>query len=315
MNFSRNRRVWEFLGSLALIAVVSLPFWSFAKNHDGRTIYVNDNASGTEDGSSNHPYEHIYQATDKANDGDTIDVASGTYEENITIPTGVTLNGAGQDKVTIKADSKSKAVVTMKHKSKLWNVTVKNGQIGVLVKEDASVEIIGCRIINNSREGVAALKGPKCDKGLMSIVDSEIRDNGWSGVYSESRKVVILNSDIKNNGRNGVAFEAGTKGWIKNSSVSNNKENGLFVRLDNSNITLAKGNSIRNNQRDGVSIQANGAAGWVSIKNIKIVGNAHYAVARVAQGSVSAATWKGVTVESTEKFTGNGQGNVSPILR
>jgi len=164
-------------------------------------------------------------------------------------------------------------------------------------------------------QGIVALKGPRSDKGLLSVVNTEIRDNGSSGIYSEKRKVVILDSDITNNGRNGVAFEAGTKGWIKNSSLSGNHENGLFFRLDGSNVTLAKGNSIRNNRLDGVSIQANGAAGFVAIKQTKIVNNGHYGVAKIAKGTVSAAVWKGVTVENVDQIFGNKNGAVSPILK
>ncbi|MCK9378841.1 MAG: DUF1565 domain-containing protein, partial [Candidatus Moranbacteria bacterium] len=68
----------EVVVSAILLAVLILPFFSFAGTSK---IYVNDGASGTQNGSINHPYKTITKALEKANDDDEIHIASGTYKE------------------------------------------------------------------------------------------------------------------------------------------------------------------------------------------------------------------------------------------
>jgi hypothetical protein len=308
-----SRRLWEVCGSLALVLVVSAPFFSSAKSH--HTIYVDDNASGTQDGSSKHPYKTIARGLDHAGENDVVNVASGAYEENITLPKGVTLTGAGRDKTYIVADSSRDSVVFMKDNTKLQGVTVRKGKVGVVVKEKSNVAITDSTIRDNKQEGVVALKGATNDRGKLSIIDCNIYDNGRSGVYTEKREIVILDSTIRDNGRNGVAFEAGSKIWIKNTTIRENKENGVFMRLDGSSLTLASGTNIRDNSRNGVAVESNGGSGWVSIKRTKIVGNHHYAVARVAKGSVNESVWKSISLENPENVFGNKLGNISPILK
>ena len=52
----------------------------------GKTIYVDDdNTQGPWDGTMEHPYQHIQDAIDNSSVGNTIEVFSGTYIENIRI--------------------------------------------------------------------------------------------------------------------------------------------------------------------------------------------------------------------------------------
>ena len=100
-------RLMEGGMTLLLIAVVALPFFGFAKGGD--KIYVDKDASGTQNGSSKHPYKTISQATKKADKGDEVVVSSGTYKERVTLPRGVKLSGSGKTKTIIKSDDKKRA--------------------------------------------------------------------------------------------------------------------------------------------------------------------------------------------------------------
>ena len=76
MEKSRKSRLLEAGISVFAVALVALPFLGFTKSGD--KIYVNEDASGTQDGSSKHPYKTIWQGLDKADKGDKVIVAKGT---------------------------------------------------------------------------------------------------------------------------------------------------------------------------------------------------------------------------------------------
>lgn len=304
------------IGSVFLLVVFVVPYFSFAKST--HKLYVNSSANGTQDGSMNHPFEKISQAIDKAKkfDGKTdIFVAKGDYKENISIPGDVRVVGAGKGDTKIIAKDNDDAVVTMGDESRIESVTIRKGRVGIVVKKDAKAEIIKTIIKDNHREGIVALSANRNDDGLVSIVNAEIYDNGWSGVYSEKRKVVILDSDIKNNGRNGVAFAQGVKAYFDNSSVSENSQNGLSMVLDGSSIYVASKDTFRKNNLDGIAIVSYGGTGSVIVKKSRMSENGHYGVSRIAKGNVAASVWNGVSVMDSNNYFGNVNGNVSPILK
>lgn len=60
----------------------------------GTTIYVDDdNVAGPWDGTVSHPYQNITSGLEHASYGDTVDVFSGTYMENVVVNKSVTLRG------------------------------------------------------------------------------------------------------------------------------------------------------------------------------------------------------------------------------
>lgn len=310
----RKMLAWEIAGSLAIVAMFALPFATGAKS--GHTIYVDRDASGTENGSSAHPFDTIAEGLDVAGSGDTVNVAKGTYKENITLPKGVKLVGAGRNKTTIESRKDEKVTVVMKDRSKLEGVTVRKGKVGVVVKEGARADITDSAIEDNRHEGIVALKASKSDDGKLSLVDVEVRDNGWSGIYSQKRKIVVLESEIKENGRTGIYLEDGTKAWFDDNAVSDNHADGLYVKLDGSEVTVASGNTFRANQLSGIAVEQGGASGSMTVKKSRLSENRNYGVARLTHnGIVAASAWSGLSVEDTNNFFGNGKGNISPIMK
>lgn len=301
--------------SLFVLAVIALPFFGFARGGD--KIYVNEDTSGTQNGSSSHPYKTIWQGLDKAHDGDEVIVAKGTYKERITLPKGVKLSGAGKGKTIIKSSERSDdPVINMKDGSKVWGITVKDGEVGIYVRQGAKVDIIDSDIRENRHEGIIIENGERTDKEKVSIVNCEVKDNGWSGIYSKKRKVVIMESGIKNNGRNGVVFESGVRAWIDNNSISENKGSGLVMNLDGADVTIASKNTFRKNGREGVEVSSFGMTGSLDVRKSRLSENGRYGVARISKiANISPSVWSGLVVEGNNTFFGNGLGDVSSLVR
>ncbi len=308
-------RLFEVGVSVMVMAAVVAPAVMFAKSGD--KIYVNEDASGTQDGSSKHPYKTIWQGLDKAEKGDEVIVAKGTYKERITLPKGVKLSGAGKGKTIIKSSERhDDPVINMKDGSKVWGVTVQDGEVGIYVRENAKVEIIEVEVRNNRHDGIVIEKGERTDKEKVSIVKSEIKKNGWSGIYAKKRKVVITESDIQMNKRNGMMLESGVRAWIDDNSVSENMGSGLVANVDGADITVASKNTFRKNGLEGIEARSFGAEGSFIVKKSRISENGHYGVARVSKvANIPASRWNGLVIQSDNNFFGNVTGNTSPIIR
>jgi len=190
----------------------------------------------------------IQAAVDKAaGSGDTIEVAAGTYLENLTINKGVTLNGVGADSVIIDGNGAAR-VITHNNSSLLTisGITIQNGAT-------ASGNLF-------DRGGGAIL-----NSGSLTLQDSVVRDNAATGnggaILTLSGALVIENSQIISNtaqGDGGAIYGylfAGTIS-VTNSLLANNtavsyyggaiySSNGLYMNnttvRDNSAPTIGGG--------------------------------------------------------------------------
>lgn len=302
------------LGALMLLASLTIPALSLAGTKD---IYVDDDASGKQDGSSKHPYKTIWAAIEEAEDEDKkveIHLAPGTYKENIVIPKRVKVFGSDKNEVTIKSDDDDKAVVKLNHKSEINKVTIEGGRYGVLVDGDDRASIVECIIKDNEGDGVRIEPASVEEKYLVSITDSKIYDNEGSGIYSEKRQLSIINNEIIDNDGDGIDIEEKSSAWIHNNDIKNNDKSGMKLTLDGSNI-WSKGNTIRDNGREGVEVNAYGGYGRIDINKSKLYKNQNYGIARVQRGNFSSNIWNGLTVQEDNIFWENAIGTLSGVLR
>ncbi len=300
--------------SLAALLVAPMVVFGGAKE-----VYVDKGANGSEEGTSNHPYQSISKALKNAKEGTNVHIAKGTYKENITVPKGVNLFGKKKEigAVVIKADNDDKAAVTMKHQTELNFLTIEGGRHGVRVLEDAKVKIYQVNIKKSDRDGIHIDAAPR-DKKHRALIDSvEVQGSDRAGIYAEKRDIVIINSNIHGNGSDGLDLAAGMKAWIEGSRLNDNGGSGIKAILDNASV-WTKSNSIRNNKREGVEINAYGAAGNFGLKKAQLVGNGHYGIARVARTANGLKSFGGIilgTGVNDNRIDTNGIGSTSPLLR
>jgi len=315
LKIAKMSQIKRFALILSLMILVSLPAFSFSsKRHD---LYVDDSNHGSEDGSQAHPYNTINEAMDVSNSKTDIHVAKGFYKENIEINKGVRLYGEDKDDVVIEArTSKKHPTIYMRDDTVIDKVTIKKGKYGISVAEDAKASIIKCVIKDSERDGIYINKGKIKDSRLVSISESIIRDNDGGGIYSAQRKLSIINSQIKDNGGDGLDIEAGASVWMNKNEITGNKKSGMKLRIDNSNIWTKK-NKIAHNGREGIEVNFYGGAGRIDIKDSSIFQNGKYGVARV-QRTIFGNNWSRwnsqLTFSGVNNIGENQAGNISGIF-
>lgn len=312
-NFWLSREV--FLGAVFLF-LIAAPMIVFGSHN---VIFVDKDATGSENGTFDRPYHTISKALKNAENGDEVRIKNGEYKENITIPKDVKLVGDSEkrSKVTIKADNDDKPVVIMKDDTKLSFVTIKDGRHGVRIEEDAKAHIFNVVIRNNERDGIHIESAPRDKKHRVLIDESEIKDNGKAGIFSEKRFIVLIDSDIVSNDGDGLDLAAGTKAWLEDNRFNDNKGSGAKLILDGASI-FGKKNGFRDNKREGLEVNAFGTQGTIELKRSAFVKNDRHGVARVARTAAGTRLFGnlsfGIGVNGS-RFEGNASDGLSSIIR
>ncbi|MEI6650517.1 MAG: right-handed parallel beta-helix repeat-containing protein [Candidatus Moraniibacteriota bacterium] len=302
----------KYVAVAAILAVsVIVPFVAFGSTH---TIVVDSGASGTQDGSSLHPYRSIGDALDHASDGDEVYIHDGTYEENITIPKGVTVKGNSKNRGKVVIDgNENKPTVTMKNGSELSFVTVKNGRNGIRVLSDAKAKLYDLLVTGAQRDGIFAESAPRDKDRRLYAEKIEVKKNGKAGIYSEKRYVVLVNSDIHDNDSDGIDFSAGTKAWLADVTSNDNAGSGWKAVVDGAEI-WSRDNQFRRNGREGIQVESFGGAGKFGVKTSKMVDNGRYGIALLARNTAAGSMWKNIFFETNTSW-GNTLGTVSSVIR
>ena len=300
---------------VTVLLMLVLPILAFSSSKSD--IYVAVDASGNQDGSKSHPYKTINQALAVAKEGSEIHVAKGEYKENIEIKRDVDILGEDKDDVIIKAKDDDDAVVVMYDKSKINKVTIKGGKNGIFVQGHAKASIIKCVIKDNDRNGIEIEGEDRTEKNIVSISENEIKNNGKAGIYSETRRLSIVDNNIHNNKGDGIdVSNKKSIAWISGNKIEDNKKSGMKLTIDGSEI-WTKGNKIKNNKREGIEVSFFGEAGRVDIAKTTIEKNDRFGVARVQRfgNYVLGKLWNQyLTFDSRNKISSNAFGDISNII-
>ena len=159
-------------------------------------LYVDDdNVEGPWHGTQEHPYYHIQDAINMTDNGDTVFVYSGCYNERPRIATSIVLTG--EDKVTTVIDGgqKDNVVIISADTIIIEGFTIRSGltmQSGILIDKYVRSITISDAIIRDNRYGIHA---PYNTSGDILITDTIIKEN-LHGILSYASPVTISNNKL-----------------------------------------------------------------------------------------------------------------------
>lgn len=189
-------------------------------------IYVNaGNTSGIEDGTKTYPFNTITEGIDAVTSGKSVLVSAGTYNEQLIINKGITLQGADKETTFISGIGFNGNLITIEADY----VTITGFTI-----DSASVTSIGIYFDNYS---------------FININNNLIKNNKDYGISYINSAPIIEGNNIENNNSSGIKVAINGAGIIRNNSIVSNLY-GIRTYGDSSpEITR---NDISNNSNTGI---------------------------------------------------------------
>lgn len=208
-------------------------------------------------------FASIAAAVDAAVSRDTVQIAAGTYVEQVDIQPRkgfLTIDGAGAGATVVSAPSPLAHVMIVRGggtRPTVSNLTLTGGLTGAFVWDQARVSFVDVELTGNeigldSRGKATLLRSnvvDNADFGLralvrgasLTVIDSTVSGNGIGGVRINSdSKAKIVGSTISGNGGDGIGFGAAT---VVSSTVANNALAGINVyRRSTLRSTIVAGN-------------------------------------------------------------------------
>lgn len=198
-------------------------------------------------------YTTIQSAINEAQNGDTINVEAGTYNENLIIDRNINLIGAGKDSTIIDGQKKDSVITinsniivnisgfTIRNGNSVWNaggitnkgtLTIQDSQItdnradsGGGIQNNGILTIQNSQITGNHADHYG---GGIFNTGTITIKDSQITNNGnnlGGGINNLQGKITLINSIITNNVATiggGIANNAHGTIFLINSTIKSN---------------------------------------------------------------------------------------------
>jgi parallel beta-helix repeat protein len=179
-------------------------------------------------------YPTIQQAVDAADPGDIIQVASGTYYENVVIDKShLALIGEDRD-TTIDGGGENYAICITADLVNISGFSVKHSRVGIIISSSNN-NITNCNISNNS-EGILLADT------LNTIANCNVFNNDCHGIMIMSSENLIINCNISSNGQSesylghGIYFEGATYNKIISCKSENNDDGICLVGSTNNQI-------------------------------------------------------------------------------
>jgi len=271
---------------VSIFIVFSLTLTSLMINNvckaQGNEIYVWSEYFGIGDGSADKPYKTIQEAIESANNGDTIYVFGGFYQEHLVINKKLKIEGGIDEEETVidsefdyrylveitadevefkgftLSDSDNEttspigALIGLKSDDNkvLGNFITNTESYGIYVASTSENNIIYDNIVNNTKVGIYVYSSSTND-----IANNEISNCSQYGINIESvlESTRLYNNDI-NMCETGINIQ--NSGYVNITSNTISNCTSYALSLYNSGGSLVKGNTFHYNIGDGIYLQA-----------------------------------------------------------
>lgn len=220
-----------------------------------KTIYVDDGGGAD--------YTIIQDAIDAANEGDTVFVYTGTYNENLVINKSINLIGENKDDTIIVGDGDNDGIYIGANQINVSGFTVNSG-IGTravrivtsfnaisdnnlsdnswgIYMENAPNNVISENIIGNNIEGIQMWNSDECSISENIIYSNNSHSN--FGVYSDSCNHTIFSDNTVFTSKRGIQFISSDYLTISGNTIHSNSNTGLhladaceYATISNNNI-------------------------------------------------------------------------------
>jgi parallel beta-helix repeat protein len=221
-----------------LLIATALPIAGTMGAFDENTIYVDDdNTTGPWDGTIEHPYQHIQDGINAAEDGDAVYVFNGSYYENVIVDKSIDLIGENKDDTIIDCCRTGDAV----HISTDW------------------VNISGFTMRNSGNGNRSVDAGIEIGSDYNTITGNNIKNNNDMGIYLHySSNNTISGNNINNNYYYGIWLKYSSNNTISGNNITDNGKcsDGITIS-DGSNNNTIYGNNINNNYYHGIYVGIN----------------------------------------------------------
>ena len=179
-------------------------------SQESREIYVNGSYFGYSDGTAERPYQEIGEALNVVENGDTIYIFGGLYQENLVINKKIKLIGGVNEKET-EIDNR-----------------FDDRYLIEVVEDEVTIEdITFCDNDDSMTSPIGALICLKSDNNR--IISNVIGDTSSYGVYIGSQsKDNIVSGNIINDTKIGINVYSSSTNDILNNQISNCSEYGIY---------------------------------------------------------------------------------------
>ncbi len=213
-------------------------------------IYVNiGNTSGIEDGTQTHPFDSITEGIEAVTSGKSVVVAAGTYNEQLIINKGITLQGAGKESTMISGLGYTGNLITVT----VDDVTISGftidgdlgTDVGIYSDSSSSIEISENLIKSNRDSGILYQRASDDYPSGIYVYNNEIYQNTINGIKVTGAGSGIIEGNIIRNNDCGIKATTDTSIEVKMNNIYNNYDSGIFCR--NNSSLLIWSNEITSN--------------------------------------------------------------------
>lgn len=214
-------------------------------------IYVNiGNTSGIEDGTQTHPFDSITEGIETVTSGKSVLVAAGTYNEQLMINKGITLQGAGKESTIISGleCTGGNLITIIADDVTISGFTIDGGSktdIGICSDSSSSIEISENLIQNHQDSGIFYHRTSDDYPSGIYVYNNEICQNSLNGIKVTGAGSGIIEGNIIRNSNYGIKASNDAFLEVKKNNIYNNYDSGIFCR--NNSSLLIWGNEITSN--------------------------------------------------------------------